>query len=873
MHVRQQLFGVGLRIAWRCLSVVILAGATIGLPAAAGLSDSSATLPSAGPQAAARVDARVTRIVDGTPVTLPGAVVPALANGDVVDIRFPDFSPPLARAQYHVNAAFITEAAPQHWLFERSNPADRLFATTARHAVTASPGGLHFTYGGSPGQRGIPIFFIVPEDGKTRGMDGVRDYVDAHPTDFVDMAQSADEAAERYIWFRDFLLSLSNGSIDPVSARQRVTSIASSLGANPTAIEACYATGGTNASVTDCIKTTLDALNFQTNIDAPTQAQFFGGAAGAVAPVAIATYLVPLLGVWKLFVHTGHREYEYLPSTLTGSTTEREVLAGIKVASLRPPAAYSDALFFTIGDPQAAAAPPSAVNASDPNGTCISATRFAVPLHLDRTSGFVHDTRLRVTPDGARPYDMVIDPRSIDAPSLSAAQLAGATDGAYMLDLAGRFGFDPIRQPAVSRVRVVVPQAANWSLAALPHRPAITGDAFDYIATSAAAPCLTRAEIQIGDAPPLPLDFKRLSDRRLALHASLANVPAGDAQVRLYQADMVHDTEIENDVAVRIGAKPAQVEAAIAPVAYLGDRFIALSGSELQSAASVRIDGKSYAEIGDSNAREACFSGPPLVGPGLVPGESVSAQFIGRSGLPGAVFPLTIGARRPAIQLAEAASTVHLSSIPFTVILNLSAAAVPAQPEIRLRQRPAGDASPCAAIQSGDAAFAILQPDASRVLSDSNLSVTFDAALRLNDRAFGMLQLQLVDTHAHAASDWLTLPGTFVRAPHVAAVECHTDAAAPCALRGTGLETIAGLDDGNGGIVTLGPPCAHPAHEACLELPHRPTFVLRLVDGNTAMPIATSLVTNGPGRPSPAPAPAQTSSPAAAASPAAVVPP
>src|SRR5581483_1960352 len=205
--------------------LAVLVGLTSGAPhvmAATGAAAPFAVQASAGPQAGARVDAFVTRVVGGKRVTLPAAVVPALQPGDEVVVRYPDYSPPQTTVRYHVDVAFLTESAPQRWLYERSGPQDRLFAVTRGRAVApATPRELRFTYGRGRA-RGIPIFFIVPEDAKTRGMDGVRDYVDAHPTDFMDMAESSNDAVDRYAWFSDFLSSLSEGSIDPVTGRERV---------------------------------------------------------------------------------------------------------------------------------------------------------------------------------------------------------------------------------------------------------------------------------------------------------------------------------------------------------------------------------------------------------------------------------------------------------------------------------------------------------------------------------------------------------------------------------------------------------------------------------------------------------------------------
>src|SRR5262249_55199544 len=151
---------------------------------------------------------------------------------------------------------------------------DRLFANRGS-PPSSDRAAVRFTYGQGD-HRGIPIFFIVPEDGKTRGMDGVRDYVSAHPSDFKGMAAAADDGLGRYTWFRDFLSSLSQGAIDP-SARDRVTAIASSLGVPATNVNACYVPGSPPSVVSNCIQSALLAVQVQPNIDAPTQAQFFGG--------------------------------------------------------------------------------------------------------------------------------------------------------------------------------------------------------------------------------------------------------------------------------------------------------------------------------------------------------------------------------------------------------------------------------------------------------------------------------------------------------------------------------------------------------------------------------------------------------------------
>ncbi|MGH7716793.1 MAG: hypothetical protein ACREML_12445, partial [Vulcanimicrobiaceae bacterium] len=213
---------------YRRFLAAALAALLLG-PQAAKAGTSSAPFAfgaSVGPAAASRIDVTVTRTINGRPVTLPAAAVPALRPSDAISVRFIDYLRPPAKVNYHVNVAFITETPPIGWLYAKSGAHDRLFSNPhGKRAPVQQSAPLHFVYGDGD-YRGIPVFFIVPEDGKTRGMDGVRDYVQAHPTDFKDMSVSSNDAVERYSWFSDFLSSLGQGTIDPITNQQRIIGIA-----------------------------------------------------------------------------------------------------------------------------------------------------------------------------------------------------------------------------------------------------------------------------------------------------------------------------------------------------------------------------------------------------------------------------------------------------------------------------------------------------------------------------------------------------------------------------------------------------------------------------------------------------------------------
>ena len=804
---------------------------------------------SAGPQASSAVQATVTRTSGGSRLTLPAAVVPALEPGDVVDVHFTDYLRPPALTNYHVNVAFITETAPQRWLFQRSVPQDRLFAahaTRGPHGIKPPPPipDLRFTYG-SKYYRGIPIFFIVPEDAKTRGMDGVRDYVDAHPTDFKDMAESVNDAVDKYDWFRDFLSSLANGSIDPYSSEQRVVDVATSLGASPASVQACYQTGGTRGDVANCIGNSLNGVGYSTNIAASTPSQFLGGVAGAALPVTVASYLVPLLTLWKIFFSSGHQEYEYLPTTLNLATPAgnkgAELLMGLKVPTLRPPAALSSALFFTIGDPQSSQAPPAIVDGGASTGVCAAGQRVGIPLHFDRTSRYLNDTALIVTPDGMPSFRVPIDPRSVAAPSVDRSLLGKSPDGAFSVELKGRFGFDPLVEPEHAVVRIALPRKSLWVLASNPHEPPRAGGSLDLIASSPQSACLSGAEMQVGSAPPVALDIKHLDDRRVALHASLASVPAGIVSLRLFQQDAAQSAPIENDATLSILQQPAHVDLAATPSAHLDDRSIALDGSGFESIDAFVLGKSTYLKDKRSTSQSACFTGPPLVGSS---GETLSGQLVSHDGSPGEIFVLHVGPARPALEALQVLSaqtpTVRLATEPLGVVIASAGGALPREPEVRIR-RAVPDESPCD--ESAPDALAESVPDVDVYRrSPSQILATLRPEQELGDRAFGSLQIRIVDGKTKAASSWMDLPGTFARAPIIDGVLCPKDTASPCTLVGTELGAIDAVRDAAGDFVPPGTACTTEVKGAqCRTLPHLNHFVLRLTDtqGTISVPDAS----------------------------------
>jgi hypothetical protein len=833
------------KAAFASLVVACLLTATGSAPAAAasGIPPFAVTA-SSGPQAGAHIIATVTR----GGVTLPAALVPALKPGDVVDVDFPDYRRPPNSINYHVNVAFITEAAPQHWLYERSTREDQLFANgrAARKSSPHATGHIHFVYGEGT-RRGIPIFFIIPEDAKTRGVDGVRDYVDAHPSDFVAMSASTNAAVDRYSFLSDFLTSLGNGAIDPSTSRGRIESIAQSFGVNPATIDGCYVTYTAATDVRNCVQQSIGAVVYQTNFSAPTQGQFLGGVAGALSPATYTPYLASLITVWRLFVHTGHQEYEYLPATVnladTSGARSDELLLGLKVPTIRPPGPYSDVLFFTIGDPQATEHAPVVVNDAPAAGVCERTNRFSVPLHFDHTSRYVHDAALEVTGDGRPAIQIGLDPRSLAAPIVE--RKAFGTAAAFSVALHGRFGFDDAGEPAQRTMRIAFPSDAPWQIAARPLHPPIAGRDFDIVATSASAPCLSRAELQVGDAPPIALTATAIDDKRVQLHGSLTNVPSGRAHVHFFEDDGDGRTHAV-EVPLPIAQEPAHVDDKVA--AALGDTFVSLTGTGLEEADALMLRGVRYEKQRTSTSVAACFIGP-AVGAGLVPGQRASAQLVGASGAEGSIFGLTISPARPhlaAVRLAAPAAGTLLSTAPIALtLIPASDGPFPLPSIVRIRKAPAHFESACATA-GADATSATLPDAAVHPRADGTLEAIVAPDI-LHDLAFGTLEVQVVDKTTGLGSVWTQIPATFARAPQITQIVCPIDASAPCRMYGQNLATIAAVRDAAGAFVVPSIDCP-PTEKGipCVGVPRVASYVLRLADEGAIETLPGALITSAP---------------------------
>jgi hypothetical protein len=193
---------------------------------------------------------------------------------------------------------------------------------------------------------------------------------------------------------------------------------------------------------------------------------------------------------------------------------------------------------------------------------------------------------------------------------------------------------------------------------------------------------------------------------------------------------------------------------------------------------------------------------------------------------------------------------MHLSTDAVRLMLALRDA-VPPHTTVRLRHAP-DRAGPCDAVDT--ALGADLPADDLHQLGNAALEVIVRAGAALGDRAFGRLQVQLVDGDTKRASTWSDVPGVFVRAPAVTRIECPKEPDAICTLLGTDLTSIDAVGDGSGPFVAPDFDCTSAEKGlACVHVPHLAHYVVRLGDRSTLVPLADGLITGAHPAPSPSP--------------------
>jgi len=258
---------------------------------------------------------------------------------------------------------------------------------------------------------------------------------------------------------------------------------------------------------------------------------------------------------------------------------------------------------------------------------------------------------------------------------------------------------------------------------------------------------------------PIPLTITRLDDRRIELQGSLAAVPTGVAHIHFYQTDTEQHRRIADEATLAIAPTPAQVDEKKTPVAYIGDRFVFLTGNGFDGVSGMRIGPNLYSKTPNSQADAACFSGPPVGGVNVRDGSVATAVLVPTSGGSGEAFSLRLAGKRPVLTSVAVAPTASVHHAADALTISLESAPLPRRFEVRIRQAPQ-DFTPCDALQD-DATAVIVPASDLRRDSASVAELALHVGDLLHDDAFGTLQVQVVDSVTQRASDWINIPGQF----------------------------------------------------------------------------------------------------------------
>ncbi len=728
---------------------------------------------------------------------------------------------------------------------------------------------MQFTYGEN-GLNGVPIVVIVPEDSAAQNLDpGARDYVEHNMSSFIKMAESSNDAANKYTWFQSFLLGLSNGAMVYPTGRSRTIALGSALDPKPGDIDSCLPTPAPGQPTPDplieqtCIYGKLTTLAPTTLPSDIANANLLGIAATTVLPAAVTPYVTVAAAVMKLFGLfglKGRANYEYLPATLypemIGPTSDdvANVLQPIAPPGVRPNATISDVIFFTIGAPDQANQRPNVVYTGDAalRSSCANDDKIVVPFSLDKASLYVHDAGLSVRPlaNSLPVRTLQIDQRDITSPVIYREHQTGSEAGAPYLDDGGasayevalnaNYGFDTVKQGAVERATIAVPRKATWQVE---ERPVIVGGQSPTVLhiKSINAPCLEEVDLVQGRSIIQAITGTGITHAdsetvQFSLNLNSGVVP-GNANLVFVQHDRVTHNTIKDEVPLNLASAPT---ANSPPIAYLGDGAIFIKGSALDNATGVSLDNRTMYVLSSPNstATGACFTGPSFAG--FSAGHTMQGNFI--SSQAAGPFVLTIDDARPKITSIVFRPTVTrqvmLQNIPSNVILSTDwltldvtgmipsklPMVLPATPLIALRPKSAATGSPCESIS---ASLNLTGPQLS-ITPPTLASAYFRPTDLLGSRAAGPIQVQLIDKDAATGSNWVDVPGlTLTPAPDIESVSC-SKRTGYCTMTGTQFASIAQVIDENGAsaIVGMAPNCT--PNKECLLLNKSPKLKLRV---------------------------------------------
>jgi hypothetical protein len=762
-----------------------------------GPTPSASAQPYSQSAAATAVAATLSAMVTRGKKTLDAALVPGLLPGDVISVDFSAWAKPAAPNRFSVNYATIGANGIQWWAPDKSKPKNHYGMDLFSPSDGAPPATkVSVTYDGAS----TPVFFIVVQDKNTSGMNGVRDDVNVNPQPFLTAATYASTAADKRAWIDDFISGLGSGAIDTGTGKANLTGALKGVGVTDgTAVAGCLNKAKGEQA------TCLEGLIEQSNNLQLTGGQSIGQALGAFAG-PLAPYLAGISIIWNLIEsNRGHKQhYEFLPGALTYNRPAPTSDAGAQVVQVPqvpqyapPGGGQSDVVFFSVGrtpehtsDPSTSDRPTIVSDADKTRAICATDTTVSIPLHLDKSSNFTHDVAYVVSRAGTTvPLKTLpllhdaIAPASVQTTDI--ASLHGV-DG-YDVTMEAGYGFDSI---ATQKVRVALPRG------------------YDIVQVDGTSPQIF---------PNVPTTINLSGDAI----ACAKDIDVNGARFPVTVTDSTHATATVTVADVGSGSVPIQVEYAggakqaghlsisqrppTATITYhSGDAVMLVHGSGLSRVGSIVVGGTSFVpDAAHSDDNDACFTAPFVP---VLPANSPQTAYLHASAAANYSpinTPFTVGEPRPQIAPKGVATTLVADNFLFQTgvagststvkMIVTTTSSLPTAFSMLLRQEPWGAtaglaASRCAALVTPAGASKV---NATKIASAMVLA-NFRPIDALQSNASSDVQVQIVDSSSHLASDWVPLPLTLVIMPTIAGIICPKSGST-CQMQGSGFALIAGV--------------------------------------------------------------------------------
>lgn len=800
---------------------------------------------------AAPLLATVTR--QGYPKPLDAALVPDLEQGDTITVDFSAWTKPGAPNHFFANYATIGGGGIEWWSPDAANPAAHYGINLFGPNDSAPPKKtITVTYDGVS----TPVFFVIVDDRHTHGIDGVRNDVNASPQDFVNDAIYASTVADKRSWIDDFISGLGSGVIPGATGASSLTKALAGVGVtNQTQIGNCLKMAGTSNQAT-CIESLVSNNNNLPAVTGSNLGSMLAAYAGPASP-----YIAGLSVIWNLIVKTRgvKQHYEFLPGTIAYRRPDAgsdegsvQVVQVPQVPQFAPPdGGQSDVIFFTVGRLPAQTSDPSGdrpsiVSDADKSNNALCAVPDAnnninVPLHLDKSSNYVHDVSYVVAA-----ADQTPSLHAISLPyNVTTAQPEQASSIAvkpnlddYDVTVQAKYGFKPMITPTL---RLSLPRGHSGFKVS--SQSGIFPNAATVVTVHSPAMACAKTLVVQGKSYPITLVDRENGTATI----TVANVTSGNIPATVVENG---GTQVASSVPVM--RQPPTVSA----VAYhAGDRAMLLQGSGLAQAAKVSIGGIAGAifqkDANHSSDSAACYITKSA--PSTTTQSSYTALLDYGAQNP-VMTAFTAQAPRPVVNSVAPQdqpgdfgfpSGFAGSSSTLKVLITL-ADTLPAKYSVRLRQLPSGSGiqpSACAALLQSAAASTI----GSTPAGSNQLVSRFKPVDALQGgNAAGSIQLQVLDTETNLASDWSTLKLAFVLTPTIDTIACH-GSDSQCEMQGVGLDLIDSVGDGTGTFTAVNSDCALPAGQVaglqCRLVPRYSNYEIKLLaSGQVVRLLSKSLV-------------------------------